>query len=110
MIRYEGNKKILERAITHYKEIDSNNNYTLFKLNPITGRKHQIRKHLVDLSCPIVGDKKYYLKKKTIKSHLMLHAYEIKFIINNKKYNFKANLPEYFKKFLVKNNLKQKDF
>ena len=40
----------------------------------------------------------------------MLHAYEIKFIINNKKYNFKANLPEYFKKFLVKNNLKQKDF
>ena len=110
LIRYEGNKKILERAITHYQEIDSNYNYTLFKLKPITGRKHQIRKHLLDLSCPIVGDKKYYLKKKNIKCHLMLHAYEIKFIINNKKYNFKANLPEYFKNFLVTNNLKQKDF
>ncbi len=110
LIRYEGNKRILERAITHYREIDSNKNYTLFKLKPITGRKHQIRKHLVDLSCPIVGDKKYYLKKNSIKSQLLLHAYEIKFIINNKKYNFKANLPEYFTNFLIKNNLKQKDF
>ncbi len=110
LIRYEGRKKILERAITHYQEIDSSKNYTLFKLKPITGRKHQIRKHLVDLSCPIVGDKKYFLQKKFIKSQLMLHAYEIKFIINSKKYSFKADLPEYFKNFLVKNNFKQKDF
>ena len=41
----------------------------------------------------------------------MLHAYEIKFILNNKKYTFKANIPELFSKiFLIKNNLKQKDF
>ena len=40
----------------------------------------------------------------------MLHAYEIKFILNNKKYTFKANLPDYFKNFLIKNNFKQKDF
>ena len=52
--------------------------------------------------------------KKTLtyqkKKKLMLHAYEIKFIINSKKYSFKADLPEYFKNFLVKNNFKQKDF
>ena len=40
----------------------------------------------------------------------MLHAYEIKFILNNKKYKFQADLPNYFKNFLVKNNLKEKDF
>ena len=40
----------------------------------------------------------------------MLHAYEIKFILNNKKYTFKAKIPDYFKNFLIKNNLKQKDF
>ena len=40
----------------------------------------------------------------------MLHAYEIKFILNNKKYNFKASLPKYFRDFLIKNNLKQKNF
>ena len=110
LIRYEGSKKILEKAITNYKIVDSNKKYTLFKLNPITGRKHQIRKHLVDLECPIIGDKKYYIKKPGINTQLMLHAYEIKFILNNKKYTFKAKIPDYFKNFLIKNNLKQKDF
>ena len=110
LIRYEKNKKIFEKAITSYEVADNNSNYTLFKLNPITGRKHQIRKHLTDLNCPIVGDTKYFINKPKKKVELMLHAYEIKFILNGKKYTVKANLPEYFKNFLIKNNLKQKDF
>ena len=110
LIRYEGKKQILEKAITEYQVIDTNSNYTLFKLKPITGRKHQIRKHLTDLKCPIVGDNKYFLNKKKLNNKLMLHAYEIKFILNNKKYTFKAKPPDYFMQFLIKNNLKQKDF
>ena len=110
LIRYYGNKKIFERAITSYHNIDSNKNYTLFKLKPTTGRKHQIRKHLVDIGCPIVGDTKYFIQKPVGKIQLMLHAYEIKFILNNKKFTFKANIPDYFRNFLIKNNLKQKDF
>ncbi len=110
LIRYEGNKKIFERAITNYDIVDSNKNYTLFKLNPITGRKHQIRKHLIDLNCPIIGDKKYFINKIKSNSNLMLHAYEIKFILNNKKYTFRASIPTYFKNFLIKNNLKVKNF
>ena len=110
LIKYDGNKKIFERAITSYQNIDSKKNYTLFKLKPTTGRKHQIRKHLVDLGCPIVGDTKYFIQKPRKKFQLMLHAYEIKFILNNKKYTFKANIPDYFRNFLIKNNLKQKDF
>ena len=109
LIRYERNKKIFERAITHYQQIDSNKNYTFFKLTPVTGRKHQIRKHLLDLGCPIVGDNKYSIEKSK-NSKLLLHAYEIKFIFKNKKYTFRANLPFYFKNTLIKNNLRQKDF
>ncbi len=110
LVRYEGNKKILERAITHYQKIDSNNRYTLLKLKPITGRKHQIRKHMTDLGCPIIGDNKYFIKKKNKNINLMLHAYKIKFILNNKKFSYKANLPDHFRNFLIKNNFKQKDF
>ena len=110
LIRYEGKKKIMEKAITDYEQIDSNKKFTLFKLKPITGRKHQIRKHLMDLNCPIVGDKKYFFNKASKNKELLLHAYQIKFILNDKKYTFKANLPEYFKNFLIKNNLKSKDF
>ena len=110
LIRYEKNKKIFERAITHYQVVDTNKKFTLFKLKPITGRKHQIRKHLIDLECPIVGDKKYYIEKSNKNLQLLLHAYEIKFILNNKKYTFKASIPDYFRNFLIKNNLKWKDF
>tara|TARA_Y100000591_G_scaffold204958_1_gene177449 strand:+ start:148 stop:1053 length:906 start_codon:yes stop_codon:yes gene_type:complete len=110
LIRYEGNKKILERAVTSYQLLDANKNFSLFKLKPITGRKHQIRKHLMDLGCPIIGDKKYSFKKKNLNNYLMLHAYELKFILNNIKYTFRANVPNYFKNFLIKNNLKLKDF
>ena len=110
LIRYEGKKKIIERAITHYDTLDKNNKYTLFKLKPITGRKHQIRKHLTDIGYPIVGDNKYFYKKQSKNINLMLHAYEIKFILNNKKYTFKASIPKYFRDFLIKNNLKQKNF
>ncbi len=72
--------------------------------------KHQIRKHLTDLKCPIVGDKKYFIKKQNKNNNLMLHAYELKFILNNKRYTFKASIPDYFRSFLIKNNLKQQDF
>ena len=35
----------------------------------------------------------------------MLHAYEIKFMINNLKYNFKANFNNEFKDFITKKKL-----
>ena len=37
--------------------------------------------------------------------NLMLHAHEIKFIINSIKYNFKAEINENFKSFLDKKKL-----
>ena len=35
----------------------------------------------------------------------MLHAYEIKFMINNVKYNFRADFNQEFKEFIVKKDL-----
>ena len=33
--------------------------YSLIKLLPVTGRRHQIRRHLAHLRCPIIGDINY---------------------------------------------------
>ncbi len=101
LIRFEQDKKISERAITNFKTIDQNNKISFLKLNPITGRKHQIRKQLFQIGNPVLGDNKYRnLFVRDNKKNLMLHAYKLKFMIGSKKYTYKAPLPEYFIKFL----------
>ena len=108
LIRYDGNKKISEKAITKFKVIDKNNNSSLVEMNPVTGRKHQLRKQLSELDHPIYGDVKYTFNKslKRLNKQLMLHSYEIKFMINKKKYTYRALLPDYFKKLLITKKLK----
>ena len=106
---YEGKKEIKTRAITHFHLIDSNNNYSLLKLNPQTGRKHQLRKQLLIHGHPILGDSKYRISDKRInnkKDPLMLHAYKINFSINEIKYNFTAAPPSIFNSVLKEKYLK----
>ena len=102
LIRYDGDKKIIEKAKTIYKVLDKNAEASLVELNPITGRKHQLRKQLYALGQPIFGDIKYKLTntRKGINKNLMLHSYQIKFIINDVKHTYTALLPDYFKNLL----------
>ena len=104
LFRYEGKKKIIENAKTIYKVIDKNNLCSLISLNPITGRKHQIRKQLAIIGHPVLGDNKYNIDTKGDK--LMLHAYSIKFMINKIKYNYEVKYPDYFKKIMIKKRLR----
>jgi len=107
LVRYDKDKKISERAITNYKVLDKNTNSTLLILNPVTGRKHQIRKQLFSIGFPVIGDSKYNFpeNKMNKNNNLMLHAYSIKFMINEKKYKYTVNVPDYFKKMLLKKRL-----
>ena len=102
LIRFENKKKIVEKAETKYEILDKNNNATFIQLNPITGRKHQLRKQLFNLGNSIIGDKKYNStnNSKINNKNLMLHSYEIKFKINEKKYTFRATPPDYFRNML----------
>ena len=105
---YEGSKKIITKAITHYEVIDTNNKYSLVKLTPVTGRKHQLRKQLLMHGNPILGDLKYRLfdENKSKNSQLMLHAYKINFTISGVKYSFSAEPPNYFKNVIKEKYLK----
>ena len=109
LLRYDNGKKIMEKSKTIYKVIDKNSNSSLVEMKPITGRKHQLRKQLYNVGHSIYGDQKYrsLLTTKGINKKLMLHSYEIKFMIKDKKYTYKALLPDYFKKLL---KIKRLDF
>jgi 23S rRNA pseudouridine955/2504/2580 synthase len=92
---------------TEYEPLCTNDEYTLLKVNLITGKSHQIRAHLASIGHPIIGDGKYGLRsvnekfrKKGLTSQL-LHAYETVFdkdddLIELSGKNFKAPLPALF--------------
>jgi 23S rRNA pseudouridine955/2504/2580 synthase len=102
LTRYDGDKKIIEKAKTIYKVLDKNSICSLVEMKPITGRKHQLRKQLYSIGNPIYGDQKYKFNNsdKAINKNLMLHSYQIKFKINDYKHTYTALLPDYFKKLL----------
>lgn len=62
-----------QQAITHYRCIKSNDNYSLLEIELETGRKNQIRVHMQSLGHPVVGDKKYGAEVSPI-GRLGLHA------------------------------------
>ena len=107
LITFENDKKKIEKAITYYKVLSETDTTSFLELKPVTGRKHQLRKQLAIIDNPIVGDKKYILSNKKIKSDkdLMLHAYSLKFYINNKKFFYKTSPPDAFNKYLNKKKL-----
>lgn len=87
------NNKGLE-ALTKYKQITSNDKYSLLKVQILTGRTHQIRVHMNSINHPLINDEKYgdyktnkeFTEKYKYKYHF-LHSYIIKF----------NNLPEKLK-------------
>ena len=108
LIRYDNGKKIIEEAKTTYKVLDKNSICSLIELKPITGRKHQLRKQLYAIGNSIYGDSKYSNKffKQSKNKNLMLHSYQIRFMINDKKYTYRASLPNYFNELLKVKRLK----
>lgn len=73
-------------AITEYKKITNNSNYSLLKVKLLTGRTHQIRVHLNSINHPLINDEKYgdyktnkeFIEKYKYK-YQFLHSYMIKF-------------------------------
>ena len=90
-------------AITKYKPIINDNQYTLLDIEILTGRKNQIRVHMKDIGHPIVGDKKYGSKKNPIR-RMTLHAnyLKIKHPKTNKEMDFVSNYPIIFEKLINK--------
>lgn len=97
----------LQNAVTFFttiKQISSlqNNYLSLVKLQPKTGRTHQLRIHLSGLNHPIVGDKLYAPKNVMMHKGLFLCATKIEFLhpVSCQKMKLKINIPEKFNSYL----------
>lgn len=69
-------------SLTHYTvlSIDSSQLMTRLKLEPVTGRSHQLRVHLLSIGHVIIGDELYAEPKIAEKSsRLLLHANRLAF-------------------------------
>jgi len=69
--------------------------FSQLRIQPKTGRPHQIRVQLAKIGCPIVGDLKYGSKQPNPDKSICLHALSLEFIhpVKKEKICLKADLP-----------------
>ena len=84
-------------AITHYRVMDQTPDYTLLEVELETGRKNQIRVHLSEMGCPVVGDRRYGADAR-YERRIRLHAHLLSIIhpLTEAVIEFKSKMPRGF--------------
>ncbi|WP_395463650.1 pseudouridine synthase [Wolbachia endosymbiont of Cantharis cryptica] len=89
-------KRNIDSSVTRWNDTKL---VAYLKLQPITGRTHQLRAHLAHINCPILGDGKYGGKGAFIDgiaNKMHLHSYSLSLKLpNNKDITIGAPLPEH---------------
>jgi 23S rRNA pseudouridine1911/1915/1917 synthase len=88
-------------AITHFKTLKSNKDYSLLAVTLETGKKNQIRLHMQEMGHSIAGDKKYGATGNPI-GRLGLHASVLAFIhpVTGKELRFESKVPAKFRRLV----------
>lgn len=84
-------------ALTHYRTLRSDGRFSLVELRLETGRKNQIRVHMLDLGHPVCGDPKYGNAPDPL-GRLALHAFRLFFYhpVTGEMLRFETPLPRAF--------------
>ena len=92
-----------QKAVTHYKVMKTEKQFSLLEVKLETGRKNQIRVHMKDLGHPVTGDKKYGAKLNPI-GQMGLHARVLAFKhpVTGKAFRFDTPIPGKFLKVFRK--------
>ena len=87
--------KDAKQSETNYEYIGQLEKLHLVKLNPVTGRSHQLRVHMKSLDCCILGDLKYGDSQALPDKSIALHCYQMQIIHPTTKeaLKVKANTP-----------------
>jgi len=98
-----------KKAVTHYQvRAALANKFALVGLMPLTGRTHQLRVHMAEFGCPILGDGKYGGAaahpggSAGLSGKLHLHAWKLELpaFMGRKPLTLTAELPEHFARTL----------
>ena len=100
-----GNRtKGAKKSDLDYEMVSEIEGYHLLKVNPLTGRPHQIRVQLSTVGYPIVGDLKYGFRQPNHDASICLHCRALSFIhpVKKEPVKIEASLPEnvYWKNFM----------
>jgi 23S rRNA pseudouridine1911/1915/1917 synthase len=91
-------------ALTRYQVLESFKDFSLVKIQPLTGRKNQIRLHFKQIGHPVIGEDRFAFRRdfKIKAKRLCLHAQRLDFLhpVTREPVHLEAGLPEYFNRFL----------
>lgn len=85
-----------KKAVTEWKVLEIFDDYSIVHLYPHTGRSHQLRVHMNEMGCPILGDRLYAHEYAFLQTpRLMLHAESLSLFhpIGGERLKFKAPSP-----------------
>ena len=94
------NMKMVKNAVTEYETISrfthGEEEFSLVRVFPKTGRTHQIRVHFLEIHHPIVGDQMYGKRKNPWElERQFLHAESVEFPLpDGKRFRIEAEMPE----------------
>ena len=98
-------------AITKYKVVREFSDFSIVELNPLTGRTNQLRIQLARQGNPILGERKYALRRefRVNFKQLALHAWFLSFLhpVSRERIDLKIKLPSSMEKFIEQMERKQ---
>lgn len=93
-------------AVTEYRVIQSNRDFSVVEAFPLTGRTNQLRIHFKQIGHPVVGETKFAFRRDFSlgAKRLCLHASRLEFMhpVTKEKISLSCELPVYLKEFLSK--------
>ena len=88
-------------ALTRYQVLQRFTDFSVVKVQPLTGRKNQIRLHFKQIRHPVLGEDRFVFRRdfKFKAKRLCLHAQQLDFShpVTKEPIHLEAELPEYFR-------------